>query len=68
MDTHSILSRNIRHLARSKGYSLSRLADFAGLSAASLSRIVSRKRSPTVRTLEKIALALETRVVDLLVD
>lgn len=56
----------IRKLAREKGLSVNRLADFAGLSRGYVSRLLRAEQSPTLDTLEKLAEALEVEVRDLL--
>ena len=65
-ELHARLAANIRELARLKGYSLERLADFAGMSGGYLYEIANLKKSPSIRTLEKIATVLEVDVADLL--
>ena len=49
-----------------KKWSVNQLADFAGMGRGHMSEIVRAKKSPTVRTLAKIAAALEVSVRDLL--
>ncbi len=49
-----------------KKLTINKLADFAGIGRGSMSEILSASRSPTVRTLSKIAAALEVDVRDLL--
>jgi transcriptional regulator with XRE-family HTH domain len=44
---------------KAKKLSQNYLADFAGLSRAQMSRILNGQQSPTLRTLQKIAEALE---------
>jgi transcriptional regulator with XRE-family HTH domain len=44
---------------------LTRLAGFSGLVAGYRSNLLARKTSPTVRTLSKIAKALDVDVADL---
>ena len=48
-----------------KGWSVNKLADFSGLGRGYLSDVLTAKKSPTVRTLVKIADALEIEVRDL---
>jgi transcriptional regulator with XRE-family HTH domain len=50
---------------RRKGWSVNKLADFSGLGRGYLSDVLTTKKSPTVRTLVKIADALEIEVGDL---
>ena len=66
MDTHAILTHRLRQLADEKGWSLNRLADFAGISRGSMSTLMGPKGNPTLRTMEKIAKALEVEAPDLL--
>ena len=68
MDIHTILSRNIRRLASKRKWSQNLLADFSGISRSNLSTVLRGQKSPTVRTLEKIAAALEVEVWELFVD
>ena len=50
---------------RRKKWSINQLADFSGLGRGYLSDVLAAKKSPTVRTLVKLADALETEVSDL---
>ncbi len=65
-DPHARLIKNLRALARKNRWSANRLADFSGLSRAYVSQILSGKKSPTLRTMMKLAAAFEVDVVDLL--
>ena len=65
MNVHDTLIHNIKKLASSKGLSVNRLADFAGLSRGYMSTLLRGQNSPTVATLEKIADVLEVEVRDL---
>jgi transcriptional regulator with XRE-family HTH domain len=62
-DLHDIVIANIRRLAKSKGLSNERLADFAGTSGGYLSEILRKKKSPSLRTIEKIAEGLDVDAV-----
>jgi transcriptional regulator with XRE-family HTH domain len=62
---HRSLARRIKHLMRAKGLSVNRLADFSGIGRGRMSEILAAKSSPTVRTLARIADALDVRVADL---
>ncbi|MBI2551761.1 helix-turn-helix transcriptional regulator [Candidatus Uhrbacteria bacterium] len=42
-------------MARARGLSVNRLADFAGLSRGYVSRLLRAEQSPTLDTLEKLA-------------
>lgn len=66
MDVEDLVILRIRELAEGKRLSMNRLADFAGFDRGHLSRIMNRKSSPTLRTLKKIAAALEVEVAELL--
>jgi len=67
-NVHTTVTEQILRLAKKQGRSINMLADFAGISRGYLSTILRRKKSPTLRTLEKIALALEVEVIDLFRD
>lgn len=62
---HRTLAKRIRHLMRAKGLSVNRLADFSGIGRGRMSEILACKSSPTVRTLGRIADALDVAVADL---
>jgi len=49
-----------------KGVSTSRLSGLSGLSETYIRLLLSERKSPTLRTLEKLAAALGVSVVDLL--
>jgi len=51
-----------------KAWSVNQLADFAGLARGGVSEILRVKRYPTLRTLLKLAEALDVPVKDLLPD
>lgn len=55
----------VRQLAKAKGLSVNRLADFAGVSRGYLSRLLRAEQSPTLDTLEKLAEALGVEARDL---
>jgi transcriptional regulator with XRE-family HTH domain len=60
------LARNVRRLARRKRMSIEHLADFAEISRATLWRLLACMHNPTLRTLVKLANALECSPKDLL--
>lgn len=62
---HRTLAKHIKHLMRAKGFSVNRLADFSGIGRGRMSEILAAKSSPTVRTLARIADALEVSVAEL---
>jgi len=64
---HRALSARIRELTRKRRWSVNQLADFSQVGRGSLSDMLAGKKSPTVRTLVKIAKALEVEVRDLFV-
>ena len=68
MDSQPVVIRNIRRLAEKRCLSMNRLADFAGVNRGNLSRIMSGKQSPTLRTLDGLATALEVETAELLRD
>jgi transcriptional regulator with XRE-family HTH domain len=63
---HREIARRIEQAARRKKWSLNQLADFAGLGRGYVSEMIRGKKSPTVRTLKKIADALDVSVRDLI--
>jgi transcriptional regulator with XRE-family HTH domain len=66
--THERLIARIRQLMECdyEGWSANQLADFSGVSRGFMSNLLSGKKSPTLRTLTKIAAALEVKVKELL--
>ena len=62
---HRQLILSVRGHMRRKAWSVNKLADFSGLGRGYLSDVLTAKKSPTVRTLVKIADALEIEVRDL---
>jgi transcriptional regulator with XRE-family HTH domain len=59
------VGRKIRALRRAKGWSQQLLADHAELERAHLSRLEEGRREAGLRVLERIALALDVDVEDL---
>ncbi len=57
--------RRVKVLMDKRGWTLTQLADFSGVAAGYMSNVLARKKSPTVRTLAKIAKALNVDVADL---
>lgn len=55
----------IRELSRARGYSINLLADFAGVSRGHMSRILRGEKSPTLKTLGRIAEGLDVPLRDL---
>lgn len=68
MNTQKVVTRSILKLAKKRKWSINLLADFAGISRGYLSILLRGQKSPTLRTLEKIAAALEVEVAELFVD
>jgi len=48
-----------------KGYTLVELAKKSGLTKSTINNIENQRVSPTLRQLEKLAIALDTRIMDL---
>ena len=65
-DIHRQIAANIKRLARKKKWSANKLADFSGIARGAMSNVLTAKKSPTIRTLAKIADALGVEVKDLL--
>ena len=63
---HKKLAARIRVLARKRRWSANQVADFAGVSRGYLSELLAARKSPSLRTLAKIAAAFEVEVRDLL--
>ena len=59
---HRALVACIQNLVRRKRWSANQLADFSTVGRGYLSDVLAGKKSPTVRTLVKIAGALEVEV------
>jgi transcriptional regulator with XRE-family HTH domain len=64
-DIYVRVGRKIRALRRAKGWSQQLLADHAELERAHLSRLEEGRREAGLRVLERIAIALEVEVEDL---
>ena len=62
---HRTLTKNIRSLMAKRRLSVNRLADFSGVGRGRMSETLAGKSSPTVRTLGRIAEALDVSVRDL---
>ena len=58
-EVRALLAENIRAAARSRGLSIERLADFAGVSRSQVFSVLAESTSPTVDWLTKVATALE---------
>jgi transcriptional regulator with XRE-family HTH domain len=65
-DLHRELATRLRAAMRKKRWSANQLADFAGVSRGFVSEVLACKKSPTLRTLAKLAAGLEVSVRDLI--
>lgn len=65
-EVHRKLAARIKALAKRRGWSVNKLADFAVVGRGYLSDVLAGRKSPTVRTLAKLASALEVEVKELL--
>lgn len=65
MTDDETVCRNLTFLREFRRLSVNRLADAAGIDRGYLSRVLRGKSSPTVRTLGKLAEALEVKTLDL---
>jgi transcriptional regulator with XRE-family HTH domain len=63
---HRKVSQRLKALMAEKGLSTNRLADFSGVGRGRLSEILRAQSSPTLRTLARLAAALEVPVRELL--
>lgn len=61
-----LIGANVRKARESKGLTLEALAVRSDIQATAISRLESGKQSPTIRTLHRIATALECAVSDLI--
>ena len=65
-DLHLELATRLKAAMRRKRWSANQLADFAGVSRGFVSEVLQGKKSPTLRTLAKLAAALDVQVRSLL--
>ena len=56
----------LKQIMETKGVSASRLSGLSGLSETYIRLLLAERKSPTLRTLEKLAAALGVSVIDLL--
>ena len=63
---HQRFADRVRKLVLQRGWSQNQFADAAEVSRGHLSHVLGGKKSPTLRTMEKIAKALDVEVRDLL--
>ncbi|WP_186400817.1 helix-turn-helix domain-containing protein [Stappia sp. P2PMeth1] len=66
MRLRSIMARNLRLLRRASGLSQEQLADLAGLDRNYIGKLEREENSPTLDTIEAIALALQVDVENLI--
>jgi transcriptional regulator with XRE-family HTH domain len=59
MDLQQRVTSRIRAIAKRKGLSITRLGEFAGVSGSYLSAVLRGAKSPTLRTIERVAHALD---------
>jgi transcriptional regulator with XRE-family HTH domain len=62
---HRDFARRVRDAMKRKGWSRNQAADFIGIGRGHLSEILNGNKSPTLRTMRKIADALEVDLRDL---
>lgn len=65
MSLRAVVARNLRVLRKQKGFTQEELADCAGINRNYVGQIERKEKSPTVDILEKLAIALEAKAVDL---
>lgn len=63
---HRKFAKRMRELMVRRKLSINRLADFSGLGRGRVSEILAGKSSPTLRTLGRLAEALDVPVRDLM--
>lgn len=66
MDVRERLAINVKRLRKERGWSQEALADEAGLDRTYISGIERVVRNPTITVVERISLALQCRLGDLL--
>lgn len=66
--THKAFSENVQRLMAARGWSINKLADFSGIGRGNLSELLAldTRRSPTLRTMVRVADALEVPCFQLL--
>lgn len=62
-----IIAANIRRFRESRGWTQTRLAEVCGMKSPQISDIESGRANPTVKTLSKIATALDVETASLLI-
>jgi len=66
MDVRDRLAANMKRLRKERGWSQEALADAAGLDRTYISGIERKVKNPTITVVDRIAVALECRLGDLL--
>lgn len=66
MDMRKLVGRNVERLRRAQGITQEQLAERSGFSQQYISGLENGRRNPTVVTLYEIAVALNSKPVDLL--
>lgn len=66
MDVRERLAVNMKRLRKERGWSQEALADAAGLDRTYISGVERVVRNPTITVVERVALALNCRLGDLL--
>lgn len=66
MDVRHRLAANIKRLRKERGWSQETLADEAGLDRTYVSGIERVVRNPTITVIDRVSVALECRLGDLL--
>ena len=66
MDVKKRLATNMKRLRKERGWSQEALADASGLDRTYISAIERNVKNPTVIVIERVALALECRMSNLL--
>lgn len=63
---HRQFAKTVKALMGKRGLSVNRLADFSGVGRGRVSEILAGKSSPTLKTIGKMAAALDVGARDLL--
>jgi len=66
MRARANLGRNIQKLRKSQGYSQEKFAEIVKISRTHIGHIEQGRKSPSLKTLEKIARVLKVKMGDLL--
>ena len=65
MKARALVARNLRRLRVKRGLSQENLAVDAGIDRTYVSRLERQLENPTIAVLERLALALDTKITDL---